>query len=106
MSNGGKQLATKPVGATGLPKTRSNSLHQIALPLQSSSATSLARPPRELNTGANDMLRLAQVVDLTSLSRATIYRLVGIGQFPKPIRLSLGRVAWLKRDVVGWLSRR
>ena len=38
--------------------------------------------------------------------RSTIYRLVGSGLFPKPVRLSLGRVAWRKCDVADWLSRR
>ena len=74
--------------------------------MPSRSLAMVARATQEANSGSNDMLRLAQVVGLTSLSRATIYRLVGSGQFPKPIRLSLGRVAWFKRDVVGWLSRR
>lgn len=106
MSNHSKHLAGRPEYWTARSKSRSDGGEPVSLPMRSPSLVIAARAAQEFSTGSNDMLRLAQVVGLTSLSRATIYRLIGSGQFPKPIRLSLGRVAWLKRDVVGWLSRR
>lgn len=42
----------------------------------------------------------------TSLSRCTIWRLVGRGAFPAPVRVSPGRVAWSAEAVEGWIAGR
>jgi predicted DNA-binding transcriptional regulator AlpA len=38
------------------------------------------------------------------LSRATIYRKIDSGEFPKPVHLSSMRRAWMTRDVMAWLQ--
>lgn len=43
------------------------------------------------------------VCGLTHLSRATIYRMVARGDFPKPFSV-FGRKLWLEQDVLDWLS--
>lgn len=48
------------------------------------------------------LLRIVDVVRETSLHRATIYRLVKSGSFPRPLRLSPRRVAWAERDIEEW----
>lgn len=40
---------------------------------------------------------------LTGVSRATIYRLLAAGKFPKPVRPVPGVVAWRAGDVMDWL---
>jgi len=47
-----------------------------------------------------------EVVPLTTLSRATIYRLEAEGKFPRRILLSDGRVGWLKHEVQNWIAAR
>lgn len=56
-------------------------------------------------TGAprKHLLRIAEVVDAVGLSRATVYRLVDSGRFPRPVQLSPGRVAWVRREVEDWM---
>lgn len=49
-------------------------------------------------------LRIDQVMQLTALSRMTIYRLEIAGQFPTRRRLSGNSVAWLESDVETWAS--
>jgi prophage regulatory protein len=44
-------------------------------------------------------LRIRQVMQLTGLSRMTIYRLELAGRFPKRRRLSENSVAWLESDI-------
>ena len=44
-------------------------------------------------------LRIKQVMQLTGLSRMTIYRLELAGRFPKRRRLSENSVAWLESDI-------
>lgn len=51
-------------------------------------------------------LRIQQVMQLTALSRMTIYRLEIAGQFPRRRRLSGNSVAWLESDVETWAKAR
>jgi prophage regulatory protein len=52
------------------------------------------------------ILSIKQVVATTGLSRTTIWRLYTSGSFPRPFRLSAGRVGWPEQEVFGWLSGR
>lgn len=51
-----------------------------------------------------ELIKLKDVVLMTSLSRATIYRLISQGKFPKQIHLSERATAWLRREVVEWIT--
>ena len=51
-------------------------------------------------------LRIGQVMQLTGLSRMTIYRLELAGEFPKRRRLSKNSVAWLDTDIAQWAETR
>jgi prophage regulatory protein len=51
-------------------------------------------------------LRVRQVMQLTGLSRMTIYRLERDGKFPKRRRLSQNSVAWLESDIAAWADTR
>lgn len=49
------------------------------------------------------LLNIRDVTRITSLSRASIYRLMTAGRFPSAIRLSArGRVAWRSSEVRTW----
>ena len=50
------------------------------------------------------LLRLRQVLELTGLSRSSIYRLIGESAFPEPIRLGPRAVAWRVVDLHAWLE--
>lgn len=47
-------------------------------------------------------LRIRQVMQLTGLSRMTIYRLERDGKFRRRRQLSENSVAWLASDIEGW----
>ena len=44
------------------------------------------------------------VTDRTSLSRTTLWRMVRRGEFPKPVQVSPGRVAWSEALVNAWIA--
>lgn len=50
------------------------------------------------------VMRMKGVVDLTGLSRSTIYQKIACNQFPKQIRLGARAVGWLHDEVIGWLD--
>ena len=51
-------------------------------------------------------LRIRQVMQLTGLSRMTIYRLELAGEFPKRRQLSKNSVAWVDSDIDQWAESR
>ena len=52
------------------------------------------------------VLRRPEVEERVGLARSTLYKLIGLGQFPEPIRLSVNSVGWLEEDVENWLASR
>ena len=55
---------------------------------------------------SSQVLKLKDVVAITSLSRSTIYRLASSGEFPRPIKLACHASGWLREDVENWLGVR
>jgi prophage regulatory protein len=51
-------------------------------------------------------LRIAQVIELTGLSRSTIYAMVKSGDFPENHPIGSRAVAWREADVLEWLRDR
>ena len=55
-------------------------------------------------TNAERLLAPIVVSDRTSLSRTTLWRLTKKGQFPTPVQVSPGRVAWSESAVSAWIA--
>ena len=49
------------------------------------------------------LLRLKDVIQLTTLSKSTIYRRMSLGLFPKNIS-SGGIALWRNKDITSWIS--
>ncbi|SAY48682.1 helix-turn-helix transcriptional regulator [Komagataeibacter rhaeticus] len=52
----------------------------------------------------NRLLRLREVTERTGLSRATIYRHINKGTFPKPRKLSSGTIRWYSGIIENWIN--
>jgi prophage regulatory protein len=52
------------------------------------------------------LLRLQEVIQMTGLSRSTIYRYGSAAVFPKRRRAGPNSVRWLDADVVKWMETR
>ncbi|AVX13416.1 helix-turn-helix transcriptional regulator [Stutzerimonas stutzeri] len=52
------------------------------------------------------VLRLNAVVLATGLARSTIYKLIGLGEFPKPVPLTRRSVGWIESEVTAWIQSR
>jgi len=50
------------------------------------------------------ILRIEDVVAQVGLSRATIYRKMAEGKFPKPVRLSQRAIGWRETDITTWVN--
>ena len=55
---------------------------------------------------SNRLLRRPEVERLTGLSRASIYRLMAHGDFPRPLRVGVRGVRWRSEDIDRWLAGR
>ena len=56
--------------------------------------------------GLERFLGWRQVRDLTGLGRTTAWRMRQAGDFPDPVPISPGRVAWRERDIAAWNESR
>lgn len=54
----------------------------------------------------DQLLRRRAVETQTGLSRSSIYRLMHLGEFPRPLRIGLQAVAWRSSDIDAWLAVR
>ena len=54
------------------------------------------KPPR--------LIRAAEVYDRTALSRASVWRRVREGTFPKQVTLGYNRIAWVESDIDAWIE--
>lgn len=52
------------------------------------------------------LLRLAEVLARTGFRRATLYREIARGKFPKPVRLTERTSAWNEALVAEWIERK
>jgi prophage regulatory protein len=52
------------------------------------------------------MLRLPEVLELTGLSRSTIFRLVQTGNFPPSVKLTTRTIGWFSTDIETWIAAR
>ena len=51
-------------------------------------------------------MRLPEVVQLTAVSRSTIYRWMVNGEFPKQVSLGGNTVAWLEAEIEDWIQKK
>lgn len=58
----------------------------------------------EADMQTEKLLQQKDVSQVTSCSRATIYRGVRAGTFPAPVRITERRVAWRETDVQAWIQ--
>lgn len=54
----------------------------------------------------NRLLRLPEVINLIGLSKAQIYNLISLGEFPQQIKLGDRASAWLESEVADWIDER
>ena len=52
------------------------------------------------------ILRLPEVLRITGLSRASIYRLVRSGIFPPSVKLTARTIGWYSTDIETWIAAR
>lgn len=52
------------------------------------------------------LLSKEKVINMTSLSYPTIWRMMKKGTFPQSVSASNRRVAWIAKDIEQWLSER
>lgn len=52
------------------------------------------------------ILRRAEVLEITGLSAATIYRWISKEYFPAPVQLGPNSVGWLASEVEEWIKSR
>lgn len=52
------------------------------------------------------LIRIDQVTDLVGIRKESLYRLVRLGKFPRPVKLSERSSAWRESEVLAWINSR
>ncbi|EGQ8014062.1 TPA: AlpA family transcriptional regulator [Vibrio cholerae] len=52
------------------------------------------------------VIRLKEVIELTGLSKSSIYRMASDDKFPKPLSLGARSVGWIESEVTQWLAEK
>jgi prophage regulatory protein len=50
------------------------------------------------------IIRKKEVILLTGLSQASIYRLMASNDFPKQIQITCKSVGWIESDIISWIE--
>ena len=50
------------------------------------------------------LLRLSEVLTITSLGRSTVYRKMRDGTFPEPLKIGVRAVRWRQAEISNWLA--
>lgn len=65
-----------------------------------------SNPPLGSPAPDDRILPWLKVRDIAGISRTTAWRLQNIGEFPRPVMLSPGRVGWRESDIRAWRASR
>ncbi len=57
-----------------------------------------------MNNDSTALLDVTQVATMAGLHRATVFKLVSAGKFPKPVKLG-GATRWSKAELIAWDRR-
>jgi prophage regulatory protein len=55
---------------------------------------------------SNKFIKIAQVVEMTSLSKPSIYRLQKEGKFPKSVKIAGSTTRWIYHEIEEYLNTR
>ena len=51
------------------------------------------------------MYRLPEVMDMTGLSRSSIYLRVSTNEFPKPVKIGRRAIGWPEDSIIAWQAK-
>mgnify|MGYP000556964192 FL=1 len=51
------------------------------------------------------MYRLPEVMDMTGLSRSSIYLRVSTDEFPKPVKIGRRAIGWPEESIIAWQAK-
>ena len=51
------------------------------------------------------MYRLPEVMNMTGLSRSSIYLRVSTDEFPKPVKIGRRAVGWPEESIIAWQAK-
>ena len=52
------------------------------------------------------LLRLSEVLTITSLGRSSVYRMMRVGTFPEPLKIGVRAVRWRESEIETWIAAR
>lgn len=60
----------------------------------------------EVSQGQRRLVSVADLLSQIPISTATMWREIGAGRFPKPLRIGARRIAFFQDEIDAWLAQR
>lgn len=89
-----------------MPKNSSFNPPSLKIPTAADAAAPVPRAEHSLALPQTGFVRQRLLLRFVPFSKSTLWRRVKAGEFPAPIRLSVGITAWRAEDVRLWISGR
>ena len=51
------------------------------------------------------MYRFPEVMDMTGLSRSSIYLRISTNEFPKPVKIGRRAIGWPEESIIAWQAK-
>ena len=61
---------------------------------------------RKIELDSERIVRMEELLRRLQISRATVYRWLDEGRFPRPVRLGERTIGWKESSLAGWLADR
>ncbi|MEZ9518260.1 AlpA family transcriptional regulator [Vibrio splendidus] len=61
--------------------------------------TNIKQPPT-----SSRLMRLKEVIQVTGISRSSLYKYLNEGQFPPPVSLGVRSVTWVDHEIQTWIT--
>lgn len=55
-------------------------------------------------SGKNRLMKLREVIEETRMCKSKVYKLIGEGKFPAPIRQGAGASVWARSKIDDWID--
>jgi prophage regulatory protein len=66
----------------------------------------LMEPSLIAGTAMNEIIRLPEILQITSVPTGTLYRWMKEGSFPRQVKLGPRAVGWYRSEVTAWIENR
>ncbi len=64
------------------------------------------KPKKQTDPSEDRIMRIQEIIEITGVSRSTIWRMERRGEFPSRVPLGASSIGWLKSEINAWIKNK